>query len=257
MVNTKDSGPTYRLSPMRPPCGGLTNHMMVKAGLLGTLSLLATAGVSEQDAHALRRVVEPGKEATYRLDMMVTTPGKEFSYAAFLAQVVTRVESDGAFTVETTSNGGVYIVNGQQSPAPNSKSTVVFLANGVVKEIVGSEATPEAYRIAFLGMFQAPPMPVRPEDHWTFESRSNPVTGANGVRITYRVEGMEWIGLTETAKVRVSLSEQQVPDPMSMEGTLWIDVRTGWLMKSEAVWRNAPFGGERLDATVTLQRQET
>ncbi|MCW5943139.1 MAG: hypothetical protein KIS66_12970 [Fimbriimonadaceae bacterium] len=225
---------------------------MRKAIICGILGLAALTAFAQNEPRTLRKSANVGDTVAYRFDLKVTTPGKTLAYAGKLTQTVLRIEADNSLVIESAAEGAV-----GGNAAPKSVSTAVLLPNGVVKELLGDDVTVDDYRVSFMGMFQAPPAPVGPSDFWVFESRPNPVTGARAVRVVYNVEAAESFSGYDTFRIKVSMSETSGANPATADGTIHVDVKTGWIVKSQMIWRNAPAGpnGETIDATVSLTRE--
>lgn len=225
---------------------------MRKAIFCGMLGLAALTAFAQNEPRTLRRAANVGDAVSYRFDLKVTTPGKALAYSGKLTQTVLRIESDNSLVVESAAEGNL-----GGNPSPKTVSTAVLLPNGVVKELLGQDVSVDDYRVAFMGMFQTPPAPVAPSDFWVFESRPNPVTGARAVRVVYKVEAAESFSGYDTFRIKVSMSETSGANPATADGTIHVDVKTGWIVKSDMIWRNAPAGpnGETIDATVTLTRE--
>ncbi|GMV88950.1 MAG: hypothetical protein AMXMBFR81_18810 [Chthonomonas sp.] len=204
------------------------------------LAALGIGALAMPQAKPLKRTHAPGDSAAYRYELKIGGA----THAGTMSQTVSRIEADGSYVLESKTDGG-------------AASSGVYMANGVVKELLGPDVNVAAYRIAFMTMFQSPPAPVQAEDFWTFETRMNPVTGARAVRVVYRVEAIESLGTVETMRIRFSMTETDAPNPATSDGTIWVDTATGWVAKSQFIWRNAPIGpnGEGMDATLTMVKE--
>jgi len=57
----------------------------------------------------------------------------------------------------------------------------------------------------------------------------------------FELLGIERVGVYESAKIRWTYQETEGATPASSEGTVWIEVKDGSLVKSEGKLKNAPL----------------
>jgi hypothetical protein len=233
--------------------------MTLKRALLLFAALPALALAQGDQSYDLQRKVKTGDTLKFSIRAELTI-GENFAVMTGIStEKVIKVESDGTFSVEsTTTEGKVEIEQEPQAIPPQAPSVSVYRSTGQVTEIRGDKIDSSLYRLANISTFQAPSGPVKIGDTWTRTFESDVKTGAVAATGKYTFEGLEKVGEIEAAKVKMSFEEQSQPRPATSEGYFWIDPTNGSLLKSELMIKNAPFPQSPfpIHAKLIVQRAE-
>ncbi len=216
-----------------------------KSVAFGALAALSVVALAAQAGVTLARKPKANEEHKYRLKANVELGGQAVEVAGVQSEKVTEVGTDGTYTVESKTSDLKISVGGQEFPAPDSGNgtTIVYNADGTIKEIRGDQTGADTYRFANLSVFFAPGKEVKTGDAWTHEAKADAKTGAVAAKATYKVVGEEKIAGLDTYKIEFSTKESEGDTPASAEGTIYVDKADGSMVKTDAKWANAPFPG--------------
>jgi len=234
--------------------------MKTKITKLSVLALAAlSAAAFAADAITLTRKPKEGETTKYRMKAELELGGMPITFNGLLSEKVLKVEPNGAYSLETAQIEGKVSINGQEQDVPGTgSSTINYKGNGDVVEIKGDQVTPEAYRMANLGVVADPGKPINVGDTWSHEIKADKKTGALGVKADYKFLGEEKVGDVDTLKIKVNVKETEGSDPASADGTVWLNKADGMLIKMNSKWVNAPYPGAGMPvtATITLVREK-
>lgn len=224
----------------------------------GTLAALSVVALAAQAGFTLARKPKVGEEHKYTLKANIDFSGQAVELSGVQSEKVLEVATDGTYTVESKMADLKIMVGGQEFPAPDTGSgtTIVYNANGSVKDIRGDETSPETFRFANLSVFLAPGKEVKVGDSWSNAIKGETKTGSLGYKTTYKVVGEETIGAYETFKVEYATKESEGDSPASSDGTIFVDKADGSVVKSVSKVANATFPGAPapLSGTFTITR---
>lgn len=234
--------------------------MLIKIHRISFLALLALSTIAlAADGFTVGWKPKEGDAYRYTMKADLDLGGNPIPLTATLTEKITKVETDGSYTVESSQIEGKVSLNGKEQDIPNgSPTSIIFKASGEVSKVVGdaSAATPNSYRMANLSMIFDPGKPVAVGDAWFHEIKPDAATGAVGIRADYKLIGEEKIGAIDTLKIKATLKETTGDVPGSSDETVWVDKANGSTVKIEAKWVNAPVPGtlSPVSATVKIDR---
>lgn len=220
---------------------------MTKLGRLWMAALVATTAVASAgtvQTYSLKRSASIGDSATYRLTMDVTFGDLSYKVTSTSALKVVRVDEDGTITTQTTQSDYKIKIKGveKEITAPDSDATTaVRKTTGDLVSINADKVDASSYRLENLTAFLSPETPVRIGDRWIRDIKADSKTGAVGCRAEYELLSVDKVGPYEAAKIKWSIKETEGQEPGSGEGTIWIDVKDGSLVRSEGKLKNAPL----------------
>lgn len=223
------------------------------------VAAISVAAFAVQDAVALKRTAKVGDTAKYRLKADIDLQGTEATFSELVTEKITKVESNGNYTVETAHSEGKIVFGGQDMDAPPSSQTFTYKSNGEVVEIKAEGVDGSHYRTANLTAVVMAEKAVKVGDDWTHEIKKDEKTGVAALKSSYKVEAAEKIGDFETLKVKYSTKETEGGDAAaSAEGIAWISKKDGSLVKSEGSFKNVPFPGAPMpiSAKFSLTREK-
>src|SRR5262249_10491871 len=135
--------------------------------------------------------------------------------------------------------------NGQEmdiSSQTGGPSTTTYTNLGEVTDIKSDQSDPNMYRMAHLQSLPFSAKAVNVGDPWTFDYKKDD-KGSVDAKGTYKVEARETINGHDTLKIHEILKESITDSPASSDMMVWIDVKTGDLVKVTGTWTNAPLPG--------------
>jgi hypothetical protein len=211
-------------------------------GLL--VAALSVAAIAIQDGINLKRTVKVGDTVKLRLKADVDIQGTEAAFSSLITEKITKVESNGNYTLESSQSEGKVNLGGQEMDVPGSTQTSTYKATGEVMEIKAENVDGNFYRTAHLTSFIVGDKAVKSGDSWAVEIKKDEKTGAVAAKGTFKIEGEEKIGERDTFKIKHSIKETDGGEAAaSVEATSWISKKDGTIVKSEGQWKNVPIPG--------------
>jgi len=207
------------------------------------IAALSVAALAIQDGVNLKRMPKEGDIAKYRLKGSVDFQGTDIVMTMLLTEKVTKVESNGNYTVETNESEGKVDLGGDSQDIPADTMSTVYKATGEVVDVkTDADKKASAIRLANLQSFTVQDKAVKVGDEWTTEVKKDEKSGAFAVKATYKVEAQEKIGDIDCYKVKFSAKETDGGDAAaSVEGYTWVNIKNGVSEKSEGTTKNAPY----------------
>jgi hypothetical protein len=226
-----------------------------------TLGLLAVAALSvvalAQDAIQLKRTVKAGEVTKYMIKADFNFGGTDASFSSVAIETVKKVDENGNFTIESKSSDAKVVVGGQENALPdNSSVTTTFKPTGEVLDVKADGANGPSGRIAAMQATYFPTKPIKVGDSWDVDVKPDTKLGSVGLKGTFKLEAAEKVGDFDTYRIKESVKEASGTTPWTNEGTVWISVKDGSLVKEVGNWKNAPLNpqGDPLDAKFTVLR---
>lgn len=216
--------------------------------LLGLVAaLVATASVLEPVT--LTRTVKVGDTHKAKFTAELDFGGQTVTYSADGDTKVKEVKDDGTIVLEETSSNSSIEMDGQQQAAGNdSVATTTCDKTGKIVSIDGDGMSDEQYRFANLLQFIYPDKPVDKSDSWTVILPSSKEHGTPKTTCKYTVDTFEKVGDKDCVKVKFEITENEGDTPASSKGNMWIDLKSGFTLKSDGSLTNAPAGGMVINA---------
>lgn len=223
---------------------------------LGVMSLAWTqenapkTDAPQEGAYTLRVNVKEGEVYKYKLTMDIDFGGQLVVFSATIVNKVLKVDSEGNYTMESAQENGMVKFGDQEMPAPASPATkITYRPNGSVLKVEG-----EGDRMAgTFGNYHFPDKPVKVGDKW--EQEVKPSEQAPKIKSTYEVVGTEKIGDYETVKIKVSGKSDNETQPMSFDGHVWVDIKTGMAVRTVMTIKGLPAEGAPMPIDGTLKME--
>jgi len=225
--------------------------------VLLSVSALAIAAV---DGLSVKRQPKEGQTVKLRMKAELEIAGQSATFTGLAEEKVTKVDTDGSYTIEERQHSGKANIGGQEIDVPDTPANVViYHPDGSVKEIKGDDQTASGavYRMTNLGVIIDSGKSLSVGDSWTVDIKADTKTGAEAAKAEYKVLAEEKIGDIDSVKLKVSIKESAGSEPASSDGTYWISKLDGTVTKAEVKWLNAPFPGAPapITATVVMTRE--
>ncbi len=223
---------------------------------IALIALVTAAGLaSAQSAWTLKRTATAGETLRYTLEVQTEFAGNPITYRATMVDKIVRVGEDGTIETSSEQQDGKLVMDGNEMDAPaevGALATITYGPTGQVANVVGDMVDDGAWRMAVLEAFVWPQGEVSAGTTWESTTTGDEAKGTRDTKTTFTVAGSETVGSRETVKVDYSATETAGSTPASTKGTVWLDAKTGALVKRVTEWKNVPIAGQILDGKVTM-----
>jgi hypothetical protein len=200
-----------------------------RATLLTACALMSLSAALSQE-YTLKLNVKEGDTFKYRMSMGIDFGGQSVLVTTTVTNKVLKVEENGNIQMESASSELIVKFGDQEMPQPASPATkITFKPNGEVVKMESAQGPLPSN----MGSAVFPDKPVKAGDKW-----SHTVKGQNGapdIETTYELIGSEKVADSEALKMKVSAraTNAKEGEGFSGSGHIWIDPKTGMLIKSE------------------------
>jgi copper(I)-binding protein len=239
----------------------------MRNAIRATVMLLVSAGlasfVAAQEEYTLKLQVKEGDTFKYRHTMEMTFGEMSIVSTTNITNKVIRVDADGNVVMESSYSDGMMKVGDQEIPIPASPATRTTLKpNGMPVKVEWGLDSTDALRMGqFTNFF--PEKAVKIGDKWSAELKGD--GSALAIKAEYELVAKEKVGDLDTLKIKVTskLSVQEAAKEGGMpslqvnaSGHIWIDPKTGMLVRMTAKVKGMPAEGAPmpLDGTLTMER---
>lgn len=215
---------------------------------------MAVAGVAPQPV-TLKRNAKVGETNVYHMTMVLFTQGLEVNVTYVSSEEVIKVGSDGSYTSVLKQTDQVAEVGGTPvGGGEDGEGILTYAADGEVTKIESDQLDNDGYRRTNLMNIIWPPKPVDVGSKWESTLKADPGKIPYDIVKTFRILAREEQMGRDTFKVKTTVVEKG--GQASGEATLWIEVKTGVLVKAVGELTNAPMPGGMMDATFTAELQD-
>jgi hypothetical protein len=227
---------------------------MKRTRAIGLFGLVAIAALAIAQGDALKKTAKVGDVVKYHSESTFSYQGQDGTVTLDLTDKVTAVDADGTLTVTKGTDNMKVNVGGQDVQVPESpKMTVKYAPNGEPIDVTGDDQSGSGHREETLSMIHLPDKAMVVGDTWDFKKTND--HGFIPIKGTYKVEAAEKVGDVDTLKVKATLEETEGDAPVKSDGYLWIDVKTGWTVKSDLQVTNFPTPVGPMDMHIVATRQ--
>jgi hypothetical protein len=232
-----------------------TKWMMPMAALL--VAGVALAGVQEATLEWKPRA---GAEFKYKMTTEATVDSPMGSgpvkMSASMTNRIVEIRPDGSVVLESKQEDMKLSFMGMDmdDAIPAMTSKVIFNKHGEVLE--RSSDVPQEMdnqRLENVFVFVYPKTPVKPGDTWTHTTKGDTNKGTFDSEVVFTYRGIERQNNVEVHKVTYTFRELNAPKNMEGEGTAWLDVRDGELVKGTYSIKNVEFAEGIVASTMTAE----
>lgn len=216
---------------------------MKRITLIVGVATLALAATAVQDAAlVLKRVAKVGDSASYKLNVQAEFSGTALVVTAVTTDKVVKIEDNGNIHTETKQSDMKIKMGDDEMEAPSQDATLyINKPSGEVVELKGEGVDGSYYRMANISVFRYPTDPLKVGSKWSHEFKSDSKTGAASAKADFEILAFEKVGSWDTVKVKHNFKETEGSDPATSEGTVWINIKDGTLVKVEAKQTKVPI----------------
>ncbi|MBL8048831.1 MAG: hypothetical protein JNJ45_09120 [Chthonomonas sp.] len=220
------------------------------------LVLVAPLAMADQK-YDLARKAKVGDTSKQKIVMKMPFEGESFEYTMHETAKVVKVEEDGTVELEQVTEYVKLITGGETIDLTTEelepeKATEKYAKNGKFLSAEDMDGDDTIFRIHHLVDFIRPDKVVGKGDEWTFEFDTKDRSGAKSGAAKFKFAEVEKVGSFECAKVTFSAEEKEGDKPATSEGTYWIRLSDGAMIKGEVKCKNFP-DEEPTDAELTFE----
>jgi hypothetical protein len=223
--------------------------MMMKKILLMVAAVSAIAvAEAPQEAVTLRMNLEKGQAYASKVNVQVDFSGQTVNVTSKSITTVKSAEN-GVFVLESAqSEMMIDMGGGQTMEQPDSTLTITQNAMGKILKVEGDMVTEEASRLMNAFNFFYPEKAVKAGDKWETTIAADKDLGTRELTIKYEmVEVKDWKG-KKVAVLKVDHTESGEM-PISVSGTVAVEIKTGMPMMMDLAFKNMPQMGMTFDGT--------
>lgn len=210
-----------------------------------TAAMSAIAG--PQEAVTLKLNLKEGQAFTSKLTAQLEVQGSPVDVSGTSVSTVKSVK-DGVFVMISETKGLTISFAGQTIEQPDETMTLTQSANGKILKAEGNMVTEESNRLQNAFNFFYPEKPVKVGDKWESTIAADKAMGTPEIKANYSVvERKEWKG-KDVLVLKVAQTEVGT-DPISLDGTFAIEIKTGIPVMSDFAFKNVPQMGMLLNGT--------
>lgn len=223
--------------------------MMMKKILLMVAAVSAIAvAEAPQEAVTLRMNLEKGQSFASKATVQVDFSGQTVNVTSKSVTTVKSVEN-GVYVLESAqSEMMIDMGGGQTMEQPDSSVMITQNALGKILKLEGDMITEETVRFANAFNFFYPEKAVKAGDKWETTIAADKDLGTRELTIKYEmVEIKDWKG-KKVAVLKVDHSESGEM-PISVSGTVAVEIKTGIPMMMDLAFKNMPQSGMTFDGT--------
>ena len=219
-------------------------------------AIAAIASASALDAVNLKRNAKVGDVNSWKLSVDMDMQGTEVNFSADITEEVLKVNEDGSFTVSERTENQVVMVGGSEQAGPESPGVeTTYAASGKILKIESEQMDSDAYRFSSLMIIMWPTKAVDVGSEWKVETEADSEKGTFDMTYEYEiVERGDLLG-HDCFKIDFKTEETSGGDASS-EGTVWIDVKTGLMVKVDGDMYGAPMMGMAMDAHFLVELED-
>lgn len=215
--------------------------------MVAAVSAIAVAE-APQEAVTLRMNLEKGQSFASKATVQVDFSGQTVNVTSKSVTTVKSVEN-GVYVLESAqSEMMIDMGGGQTMEQPDSSVMITQNALGKILKLEGDMITEETVRFANAFNFFYPEKAVKAGDKWETTIAADKDLGTRELTIKYEmVEIKDWKG-KKVAVLKVDHSESGEM-PISVSGTVAVEIKTGIPMMMDLAFKNMPQSGMTFDGT--------
>jgi len=224
---------------------------------LGFSALIALS----EDPPLIKRTFKEGAKREYAVTIdLALTSGQEVQLAVAMTQSVAGLDKDGGAKIKAAFSDMHIMIDGQDlGDLGKTPPDVEFLAkvDGSVSELKLPEDTITASVAELLIRASCLPLPasgLAAGAKWAVEVKDSAAPQLAGAKIQYEFSGPEDLPSGKASKVKVSFSGKSSDEFEALEfrGFLWVDPRTGELIKQTSDVTNLTIGGRTASGKMSI-----
>lgn len=200
----------------------------------------------------LKRVATVGEVNEYKLNVVVDFQGTEVNYTARTIEKIVSVDG-GKIVMETETKDAKIDLGGQEQPMDDVKGKTTLGPDGEVLLIEGESMDDTAYRFANLMTMRWPGAAVEKGTKWNIDQKADSKRNTPATTFSFEIQDLTSMMGRDVVKVGFNVKETEGDTPGSSEGVMYIDIKTGLMVKAEGKMENANIGGMVLNAKFTTE----
>jgi len=181
----------------------------------------------------------------------------EFVFTMDVTSTVKAINPDQSVVVEDKTTNGDGTFNGNPVPSgavPDETITTTSKADGSLISQKSDPPTPSTRSNVF-SQFIYPATPKNVGDTWQHTGKADKAAGTNDYEIDYTYKGQETQDGIASNRIDITFKEMNVDQPITGDGTLWLDKDTGSLVKISVKMKNVDSPAGAIDVEVLQDRK--
>lgn len=220
---------------------------------LAAIAALSLTAMAIQDGNILKRVAKVGDVLKYRLKADLEANGQAATFTALITEKVTKVADNGDITTESTESEGKVKLGDTDMDQPGT-GTETLVSSSLGKVLTITSEQPDPYRMANLQSMQFPGKALKVGDSWETEVKKDD-KGSIPAKGSYKIEAQEKVGDVDAFRIKGGIKETVGEQPAGIDGTYWISVKDGSLIKMSGTFTNAPTPVGILTMKVSMTKE--
>lgn len=210
-----------------------------------TTAMSAIAG--PQEAVELKLKLKEGQSFSSKMTAQLDFQGTAIDVSGTNVTTVKSIK-DGVYVMVGETKGLTINFGGTSMEQPDESITITQNEGGKILKVEGNMVSEESNRLQNAFNFFYPEKPVKVGDKWESTIAADKAMGTPEIKANYTVvERKEWKG-KDVLILKVAQTEVGT-DPISMDGTFAIEIKTGIPVMSEFSFKNLPQQGLMLNGT--------
>lgn len=225
--------------------------------------VVPTLALAAGDTIKLKRTGKAGDVQVLQITAKGEAEGFEVVFEAKSKETLKKLSADGVQEVESLMLGGKLSVAGQEQEmeAEEHPSTSTLDKRGFLTAYEsGNEDDEDGGDQARIGATTAiiyPEKDVKVGDKWSFTGKGVEKLGTRDCKYDFELVALDKVDTTETARIKISYKETEGEDAVESNGTIWVNIATGSVIKFEVKVKNLPLGGEAFPGEFTITATPT
>lgn len=187
----------------------------------------------------LKRTPTSGEVFQYEMTSSIKGSGVSFTVTNLAFQKTKSVESNGDFTIESWFTRIQRIFNGKLQRFANTPTyTGRYSPEGELID-AGTSMTDTKRREANIMWIRFSTLPVRVGVKWGIEVTKRSLTAPVPFKANYEIKSEEVLGGSQAVKILGRSTELEGEKPMSATYTVWVEKRSGAMLRWEGSIQNA------------------
>lgn len=230
----------------------MTSLSSFKRAGFALIVTMALTAAQAQDKVSLHRIVKAKEKYVYALKVLLSVQGTEVNISGKSTEEILQLEKGGGWVAESMDSDMVVEVGGQKMDSPEhaDKTKSTYDGEGFIIKHEGGDDDPGMMLAGVLTGFIYPKEQVGVGSKWTYSSKP-----AKGLTIPETVHNFEILGKEKMNGMdvfKVKGTAKIKKGDTTMDGTFWVDLKSGNVQKFDGKLKSIEMGGQAVDAAVTL-----
>ncbi len=182
----------------------------------------------------------------------------EFVFTMDVSSTIKAINPDQSVVTEDKTTNGDGTFNGNPVPSGSVPDETVTTTSGADGHLISQKSDPPtpSTRANVFSQFLYPSTPKNVGDTWQHIGKADKAAGTNDYEINYTYKGQETQDGFTANRIDITFKETSVDQPITGDGTLWLDKDTGSLVKLSVKMKNVDSPAGPIDVEVNQDRKQ-